>query len=155
APSLFERRRPPGYFGAVALPSSSQLPTCAHTAQGNCMVEVQVIENPTLSAETSRSHALGLNWAPNANFGLSLAHNRIDLRNEMLDLHPEDALWNPDTWQLNTKGQLQGLRLYFDNLGRTFSRNWTLHSDYRFSSVNANQWRLTLDAIAQQQLRRQ
>ena len=155
APSLFERRRPPGYFGAVALPSSSQLPTCAHTAQGNCMVEVQVIENPTLSAETSRSHALGLNWAPNANFGLSLAHNRIDLRNEILDLHPEDALWNPDTWQLNTEGQLQGLRLYFDNLGRTVSRNWTLHSDYRFSSINANQWRLTLDAIAQQQLRRQ
>lgn len=154
APSLFERRRPPGYFGAVALPSAPTLPTCAHPVRGNCMVEVQVIENPALSAETSRSHALGINWTPTADLVLSLAHNRIDLRSEILDLRPEDAYWNPDTWQLDTRGRLQGLRLYFDNLGRTVSRNWTLHGDYRHATTSG-QWRLSLDAIHQQQLRRQ
>jgi len=156
APSLFERRRPPGYFGVVALPASSTLPACAHPVQDNCMVEVQVMENPALSAETSRSHALGLLWAPaGTDFTLSLTHNRIDLHDEILDLRPEDALWNPDTWQLDDNGRLQGLQLYFDNIGRTVSRNWTLHGDYRHATATSGLWRFSLDAIQQQQLRRQ
>ena len=155
APSLFERRRPPGYFGAVALSSSPTLPACAHPVQDNCMIEVQVMENPALSAETSRNQALGLLWTPAASdFSLSLTHNRIDLHDEILDLRPEDAYWNPDTWQLDGNGRLQGLRLYFDNIGRTISRNWTLHGDYRHATT-AGLWRLSLDAIQQQQLRRQ
>ena len=154
APSLFEHRRPPGYFIAVALPASPALPTCAHPTQDYCMVDVQVIENPALAAETSRNHAVGISWAPSVDATLSLTHNHIDLRNGILELRPEDALWNSDTWQLDADGRLQGLQLYFDNLGRTVSRNWALHADYRHTTATANQWRLSLDAIAQQQLRR-
>ena len=48
---------------------------------------------------------------------------------------------------------MQSLRLYFDNIGRTVSRNWVLHGDYLRTSA-AGQWRLSLDALHQQTLRR-
>ncbi len=154
APSLFERRRPPGYFGALLLPASRLLPACAHVHEDGCLVEVEVAENTALSAETSRSHAIGIHWTPSADVSLSLTGNQIDLRSEILALQPADAAWNRDTWQLDNAGRLQGLRLYFDNIGRTRSRNWLLHGDYRRPTPTGGQWQLSLDALHQQQLRR-
>lgn len=155
APSLFERRRPPGYFGTETVPWSSSLPPCAHPADGGCLVDVQVAENTGLAAETSRNHALGVIWNPGTDLSLSLTHNRVDLRNEILALRPADASWNPDTWLLDDDGRLRSLRLYFDNIGRTVSRNWVLHGDYRRPGASVSQWQLSLDAIHQRQLRRQ
>ena len=153
APSLFERRRPPGYFATEALPWSPGLPACAHTADNVCLVDVQVIENTGVKAETSRNQSLGAIWNPRPDLTLSLTHNRVELRNEILALRPADAGWNADTWLLDEHGRLQSLRLYFDNIGQTVSRNWVLHGDY-VRAVPAGQWRFSLDAIHQQALRR-
>jgi len=153
APSLFERRRPPGYFAAETVPWSPGLPPCAHAADGACLVDVQVVENDGVRAETSRNQSLGAIWNPRPEFTLSLTHNRVELRNEILALRPADAAWNPDTWLLDERGRLQSLRLYFDNIGRTVSRNWVLHGDY-LRAASGGQWRLSLDAIHQQTLRR-
>jgi len=153
APSLFERRRPPGYFAAETVPWSPGLPPCAHAADGACLVDVQVVENDGVRAETSRNQSLGAIWNPRPELSLSLTHNRVELRNEILALRPADAAWNPDTWLLDERGRLQSLRLYFDNIGRTVSRNWVLHGDY-LRAASGGQWRLSLDAIHQQTLRR-
>lgn len=154
APSLFERRRPPAYFGMRTLRASPALPPCTlETAQG-CMVDVQVAENPTLAAETARSHSLGASWTPNDALSLTLTHNVVELRNEILALRPEDASWESATWNLDGSGHLQGVRLSFDNLGRTVSRNWVLRGDYRIGQVDSGQWRFTVDALHQQELRR-
>jgi outer membrane receptor protein involved in Fe transport len=153
APSLFERRRPPGYFGAEAIAWSPALPACAHPAGNACLVDVQVVENTGVRAETSRNQSLGAIWSPTPALSLSLTHNRVELRNEILALRPADAGWNADTWLLDERGRLQSLRLYFDNIGRTVSRNWVLHGDYLRTSA-AGQWRLSLDAVHQQTLRR-
>lgn len=154
APSLFERRRPPGYFEPVVLPASTALPACRQrTAQG-CLVDVQVTENTALKAETSRSHTLGVDWSPRDTLSLSLTHNVIELRNEILALRPEDALWHRGSWELDPTGRLQAVRLSFDNVGRTRSRNWVLRGDYHYDTRAHGQWRLSLDALKQQQLRR-
>jgi len=153
APSLFERRRPPGYFGTEAVAWSPALPTCAHPADDACLVDVQVIENAGVEAETSRNQSLGALWNPRPDLSLSLTHNRVELHNEILALRPADAGWNAATWLLDDNGRLQSLRLYFDNIGRTVSRNWVLHGDY-LHAAGAGQWRLSLDAIHQQTLRR-
>lgn len=154
APSLFERRRPPGYFDpAVALPSST-LPPCAYVSAQGCLVDVEVAENAGLKAETSRSHALGVNWSPADAVSLSLTHNVVELRDEILAQHPEDALWNPATWELDDEGALRAVRLSFDNIGRTVSRNWVLRGDYRHDTAGFGQWRLTVDALKQQALDR-
>lgn len=154
APSLFERRRPPADFNQVELPPSSALPPCASpTAQG-CQVDVAVVENPQLKAETTRSQAFGVTWSPASDLSLSLTHNRIELRNEILALQPRDALWNRALWELDDAGQLQSLRLSLDNIGRTVSRNWVLRGEYRHPTRADGQWRLSLDALQQQELRR-
>nr|WP_153164483.1 TonB-dependent receptor [Stenotrophomonas nematodicola] len=154
APSLFERRRPPGYFGQVVLPTSNALPRCAITAAQGCVVDVGVVENSALDAETTRSHSLGVVWSPREDLSLSLTGNVVDLRNEILDLHPADAFWNRATWVLDDAGRLQALRLSFDNIGRTVSRNWVLRGDYRFGRSAEGPWRVSLDALRQQTLRR-
>ncbi|WP_144175989.1 hypothetical protein, partial [Pseudomonas sp. Kh13] len=78
------------------LPASESLPTCARPLRdGGCAVEVEVVENDGLKAETSRSHSLAASWTPNDAFSLSLTHNIVELRNEILALQPSDALWNP------------------------------------------------------------
>ena len=154
APSLFERRRPPGYFDQVVLPASTTLPACSQRTPQGCLVDVQVGENTALKAETSRSHTLGVDWAPLDTLSLSLSHNVIELRNEILALRPEDALWNRGSWALDDTGRLQAVRLSFDNVGRTRSRNWVLRGDYHYDTRAHGQWKLTLDALKQQQLRR-
>lgn len=154
APSLFERRRPPGYFDpAVALPSST-LPRCAYVSAQGCLVDVEVAENAGLNAETSHSHALGVTWSPDEALSLTLTHNVVDLRNEILAQRPEDALWNPDIWVLDDVGALRAVRLSFNNIGRTVSRNWVLRGDYRHDTAGPGQWRITLDALKQQALKR-
>lgn len=155
APSLFERRRPPAYFGLMGLPSSDALPPCARPlGDGGCAVEVEVLENNALKAETSRSHSLAANWMPSDTVSLSLTHNIVQLRNEILALQPGDALWNPDTWQLDDQGRLQDLRLSFANIGRTNSRNWVLRGEYRIDTGDNGQWLFSLDGLRQQELRR-
>ncbi|HBN53104.1 MAG TPA: TonB-dependent receptor, partial [Stenotrophomonas sp.] len=153
APSLFERRRPPGYFGTETVAWSPGMPPCAHPADDACLVDVQVVENAGVKAETSRNQSLGALWNPRPGLNLSLTHNRVELRNEILALRPADAGWNADTWLLDDSGRLRSLRLYFDNIGRTVSRNWVLHGDY-LHAAGAGQWRFSLDAIHQQALRR-
>ncbi|WP_248791336.1 TonB-dependent receptor domain-containing protein, partial [Escherichia coli] len=102
APSLFEQRRPPGYFGAIELPASSALPNCAQSnGNGRCSVTGDVVENDALKAERSRSHSLGATWTPTDAFSLSLTHNIVELRNEILALQPADAVWNSSTWELD------------------------------------------------------
>lgn len=154
APSLFERRRPPGYFEQTVLPTSPALPACAYPTRRGCEVEVEVVENDHLKAETTRSHSLGVSWLPARDVSLSLTHNRVELRNEILALRPQDAVWNRSTWELDEDGALRALRLSFDNIGRTVSRNWVLRGDYRRDTFARGQWRLTLDALKQQELRR-
>lgn len=155
APSLFERRRPPAHFGLLALPASDTLPPCARPLRGGgCAVDVQVVENDGLQAETSRSHSLAASWTPSDAFSLSLTHNIVELRNEILALQPSDALWNPDTWELDAQGRLRDLRLSFDNVGRTTSRNWVLRGEYRIDAGRNGQWLFSLDALKQQELRR-
>lgn len=155
APSLFEQRRPPAYFGLYALPPSDTLPPCARALRdGGCAVRVDVVENDALRAETSRSHSLAASWTPTDTFSLTLTHNIVELRNEILALHPSDALWNPDTWELDEQGRLRDLRLSFDNIGRTSSRNWVLRGEYRIDTGRDGQWLFSLDALKQQTLRR-
>lgn len=155
APSLFERRRPPGYFGLLGLPASDTLPPCARPLRGGgCAVEVEVVENDALKAETSRSHSLAASWTPNDAFSLTLTHNIVELRNEILALQPSDALWNPATWELDEQGRLRDLRLSFDNIGRTTSRNWLLRGEYRIDAGRDGQWLFALDGLKQQELRR-
>ncbi|HDS0949962.1 TPA: TonB-dependent receptor [Stenotrophomonas maltophilia] len=155
APSLFEKRRPPAYFGLLALPASDTLPPCARPLrEGGCAVEVNVVENDALRAETSRSHSLAASWTPTDTFSLSLTHNIVELRNEILALQPGDALWNPDTWELDDQGRLRDLHLSFDNIGRTTSRNWVLRGEYRVDAGRDGQWLFSLDGLKQQELRR-
>lgn len=155
APSLFERRRPPAYFGLQGLPPSDALPPCARPLRGGgCAVDVRVVENDALGAETSRSHSLAASWTPDDRFSLSLTHNIVELRNEILALQPGDALWNPDTWELDEQGRLRALNLSFDNIGRTTSRNWVLRGEYRIDAGSNGQWLFSLDGLAQQELRR-
>ena len=155
APSLFEQRRPPGQFGTLTLPAASTLPACAQSAaDGRCRVTAEVEENPALKAERSRSHSLAASWSPDDAFSLSLTHNIVELRNEILALQPADAVWNRDTWQLDEDGRLESLRLSFDNIGRTTSRNWVLRGEYRVDAGGNGQWLFSLDALKQQELRR-
>ncbi|MCC7635984.1 TonB-dependent receptor [Stenotrophomonas rhizophila] len=154
APSLFERRRPPADDDAVVLPPSSALPPCAQPSTQGCVLDVAVVENRNLEPETTRSYALGVTWTPASALSLSLTHNRVELRNEILALRPQDAQWNRRLWALDEAGQLQSLRLSFDNIGRTVSRNWVLRGDYRRATGADGQWQLSLDALRQQVLRR-
>ncbi len=155
APSLFEQRRPPGYFGSITLPVSSALPECAiATRGGGCSVTANVVENDALKAERSRSHSLAATWTPDDTFSLSLTHNIVELRNEILALQPSDAVWNRSTWELDEDGHLGSLRLSFDNIGRTTSRNWVLRGEYRIDSGSNGQWLFSLDALKQQELLR-
>jgi outer membrane receptor for ferrienterochelin and colicin len=59
-----------------------------------------VVENDALKAERSRSHSLAATWTPTDAFSLSLTHNIVELRNEILALQPADAVWNraPGSW---------------------------------------------------------
>lgn len=155
APSLFEQRRPPGQFDILTLPASAALPPCAESApDGRCRVTADVEENTTLKAESSRSHSLAATWSPSDAFSLSLTHNIVELRNEILALQASDAVWNRDTWQLDEDGKLRSLRLSFDNIGRTTSRNWVLRAEYRIDTGSNGQWMFSLDALEQQELRR-
>lgn len=156
APSLFEQRRPPGYFGAIELPASSALPDCAQSSgNGRCSVTVDVVENDALKAERSRSHSLGATWTPTDAFSLSLTHNIVELRNEILALQPADAVWNSSTWELDEDGRLYNLRLSFDNIGRTTSRNLVLRGEYHIDTRSTGQWLFSVDALKQQELRRE
>lgn len=153
APSLFERRRPPGYFEPVVALPSSTMPPCAYPSAQGCLLDVEVAENAGLKAETSRSHGLGVSWSPGDALSLSLAHTVVDLRNEILAQRPEDALWHPGIWELDADGALRAVRLSFDNIGRTVSRNWVLRGDYRPDTAGRGEWRVTLDALKQQALK--
>lgn len=154
APSLFERRRPPGYFEPVVALASGTLHPCAHESAQGCVVDVEVAESAGLKAETSRSHALGVSWSPDNALSLSLTHNVVDLRNEILAQRPEDALWNPDIRERDADGALRAVRLSFDNIGRTVLRNWMLRGDYRHDTAGRGQLWVTLDAVKQQALKR-
>ena len=73
----------------------------AEQRQRRCSVTVDVVENDALKAERSRSHSLGATWTPTDTFSLSLTHNIVELRNEILALQPADAVWNRSTWELD------------------------------------------------------
>ncbi|TGU14647.1 hypothetical protein, partial [Mesorhizobium sp. M2D.F.Ca.ET.153.01.1.1] len=86
---------------------------------------------------------------------LSLTHNIVELRNEILALQPADAVWNRSTWELDVEGRLYNLRLSFDNIGRTTSRNFVLRGEYHIDTGSTGQWLFSLDALKQQALRRE
>ncbi len=76
---------PPGLFRCDRAAASSALPDCAQSSgNGRCSVTVDVVENDALKAERSRSHSLAATWTPTDTFSLSLTHNIVELRNEIL-----------------------------------------------------------------------
>lgn len=158
APSLYEQRRPPAYFEQAVLPAASALPPCAQTlTDGSCVVGVEVAESTGLRPETSRSHSLGAYWTPTDALSLSISHTIVELRNEILALQPADAAWNRQTWVLDDQQRLRDVQLSFDNIGRTRSRNWVLRGTYQVGDAQAarGQWTLGVDALVQQELRRE
>jgi hypothetical protein len=81
-------------------PSPAHCHLCTEQRDGRCSVTADVVENDALKAERSRSHSLAATWSPSDAFSLSLTHNIVELRNEILALQPADAVWNraPGSW---------------------------------------------------------
>ncbi|MBU8975030.1 MULTISPECIES: TonB-dependent receptor [unclassified Lysobacter] len=161
APSLFELRRPSvggGTFAAVE--ATPGLAPCAIPTNFEgvdyCIVEHGAIENPNLQPETSRSHTLGLVWAPTESFDLSLDRFRIRRRNEIVTT---DAVADPESFPLSVErdeqGQLVAINDYFTNVGRTEVEGWELQSEYRLDTTAAGRFTFRLAASYLSKLERQ
>ena len=132
APSLFETRRPSVVDELDLVPETPGLAPCAYVFafgpdERYCLIGRSARENPDLRPETSRSHTVGLVWAPAANFSASLDHFRIRRSNEIL---PGSATDDPEAFPLSLvrdeNGELIGIDAYFANVGLTDVRGWEL-----------------------------
>lgn len=161
APSLFELRRPAvaGTIDAVEM-TDALAPCLISSTLDNgvtyCLVEHGAIENPDLEPETSRSATLGMVWAPDDSFDLSLDHFRIRRRNEIVTT---DALADPEAFPLslerNEAGELVAINDYFANVGRTEVEGWELQGEYRLDTTRAGRFTFRLAASYLSKLERQ
>lgn len=140
APSLYEQRRPSLYEGVEFVRQTPQMGECLYRLEidrdtAYCLVSRSAIENPDLRPETSRSHTIGLVWAPTRNFSLSVDHFRIQRRNEILPGSLlDDAEAFPLSGERDEYGQLFGIRDYFANVGRSDVRGWDIEAQYQFAT---------------------
>lgn len=140
APSLFELRRPNVVDNIGLVEQTATLAPCAYPfalTDGSiyCLVERSAIDNPQLQAETSRSHTLGLVWAPSRNVSVSLDHFRIRRENEILAVDAlADAASFPRSQVRDADGLLIGVNDYFENVGRTDVSGWELEGHYWFDT---------------------
>ncbi|MFC5568503.1 TonB-dependent receptor domain-containing protein [Lysobacter yangpyeongensis] len=150
APSLFEQRRPSVFDYYDVIVWNPELGPCRYSARlaagdAYCLVLRGAMENPDLDPETSRSHTLGLVWAPDADLSLSLDHFRIERRNEIL---PGNAIDDPSAFPLSIvrdeDGLLIGINDYFANVGRTDVRGWDWDARYRLQTARAGRWTFDL-----------
>jgi outer membrane receptor protein involved in Fe transport len=161
APSLFELRRPSlagGTFEVVeATPGvvPCAIPT-SFMGVDYCIVTHGAVENPDLAPETSRSHTLGVVWAPTQSFDVSLDRFRIRRRNEIVTTN---ALADPEAFPLSLQrdeqGQLVAVNDYFINVGRTQVDGWELQSEYRLDTNAAGRFTFRLAASYLESLERQ
>jgi len=161
APSLFELRRPSiagGTFEVVE--ATPALAPCAIPTNfmgvDYCIVTHGAAENPDLAPETSRSHTLGVVWAPTQAFDVSLDRFRIRRRNEIVTTN---ALADPEAFPLSLErdeqGQLVAVNDYFTNVGRTQVDGWELQSEYRLDTDAAGRFTFRLAASYLDSLERQ
>ena len=141
APSLFELRRPTVFDSFTFVPESPGLSPCRFPIGGYCLVLRGALENPRLEPETSRSHTLGVVWAPTPAFSLSVDQFRIERRNEIL---PGNAIDDPQAFPLSLErdenGLLIGINDYFANVGRTDVRGWEWEGRYQRETVQMGRW---------------
>jgi outer membrane receptor protein involved in Fe transport len=141
APSLFELRRPTVLEYSDVVRETPGLGPCRVAAAGYCLVLRGAQENPHLEPETSRSHTLGLVWAPTPAFSLSVDQFRIERRNEIL---PGSAIDDPQSFPLSLQrdenGLLVGINDYFANVGRTDVRGWEWEGRYRLETERVGRW---------------
>jgi len=161
APSLFELRRPSiggGTFEVVE--ATPALAPCAIPTSfmglDYCIVTHGAVENPDIAPETSRSHTLGLVWAPTQAFDVSLDRFRIRRRNEIVTTN---ALADPEAFPLalerDAQGRLVAINDYFTNVGRTQVDGWELQSEYRLDTNAAGRFTFRLAASYLESLERQ
>ncbi|MDR0182648.1 TonB-dependent receptor [Lysobacter arvi] len=161
APSLFELRRPSiagGTFEVVE--ATPAIAPCAIPTNfmgvDYCIVTHGAVENPDLAPETSRSHTLGLVWAPTQAFDVSLDRFRIRRRNEIVTTN---ALADPAAFPLSLERDAQGnliaVNEYFTNVGRTQVDGWELQSEYRLDTREAGRFTFRLAASYLDSLTRQ
>jgi len=141
APSLFELRRPTvlDYYDVVR--ETPGIGPCRLPVAGYCVVLRGALENPQLEPETSRSHTLGLVWAPTPDLSFSVDQFRIERRNEIL---PGSAIDDPQAFPLSLErdenGLLIGINDYFANVGRTDVRGWEWEGRYRLETQRLGSW---------------
>ena len=160
APSLFELRRPSiagGTFEVVeATPAVAPcaIPT-SFMGVDYCIVTHGAVENPDIAPETSRSHTLGLVWAPTQSFDVSLDRFRIRRRNEIVTTNAiADPAAFPLSLQRDNEGRLIAVNDYFTNVGRTQVDGWELQSEYRLDTTSAGHFTFRLAASYLQSLTR-
>jgi outer membrane receptor protein involved in Fe transport len=161
APSLFETRRPSIGGGTLeAVVATPALAPCgiptSFEGVDYCLVTHGAIENPDLQPETSRSHTLGVVWAPTASFDLSVDRFRIRRRNEIVTTN---AVADPEAFPLSLErdeeGRLVAINDYFTNVGRTQVAGWELQSEYRLDTDARGRFTFRLAASYLSQLERQ
>jgi len=114
---MFERRRPPGYFGLYGLPASESLPPCARPLRdGGCAVEVEVAEND------------GLKW-----------FNRMYMMvTKEVDLSPPAGGWKDAAWLLRLDVVFAGFYFraisgFLEGAGQTAS-SWSVLMKARYEA---------------------
>lgn len=160
APSLFELRRPNVFERLAFVLENEAVAPCAISIPidvgiSYCLVTLGAHENPDLRPETSRSHTLGMMWAPSRRFSLSLDHFRIQRRNEILPGSALDDLAAfPQSLQRDEAGRLIGIDQYFENVGRSDVRGWELDAQYALDTVRYGRYSLRLSGHHLQRLER-
>lgn len=141
APSLFELRRPTVLDHYDVVQETPGLGPCRFALSGYCLVLRGAQENSQLEPETSRSHTLGLVWAPTPDLSLSIDQFRIERRNEIL---PGSAIDDPQSFPLSLQrdddGLLIGINDYFANVGRSDVRGWEWEGRYRMDTERLGHW---------------
>ncbi|AWV06834.1 TonB-dependent receptor [Marilutibacter maris] len=164
-PSLFELRRPNVIPQSKLVPASDALRPCLEEvvidpsvlqrlaqfrlAPSYCRVELGAFENPNLVPETSRSHTLGMVWAPSPDFSLSFDHFRIRRDNEIAQgnvLDSPEAF--PESVRRDKGGRLVGIDSYYQNIGRSDIRGWEAEMRWHVDAGDAG--RLSLTAAVHQ-----
>lgn len=157
-PSLFELRRPNVIPESKLVPASDALRPCleeviidplirqvvGQLAPSYCRVDLGAFENPNLVPETSRSHTLGMVWAPSPDFSLSFDHFRIRRDNEIAQgnlLDSPEAF--PESAQRDKDGRLVGIDSYYQNIGRSDIRGWEAEMRWRVEAGDAGRLSLT------------
>ncbi|MCF7222658.1 TonB-dependent receptor [Marilutibacter chinensis] len=151
-PSLFELRRPNVIEERTFVLQTDELGPCADElaltpSRSLCLVTLGALENPDLEPETSRSHTLGIVWAPSPDFSLSFDHFRIRRNNEILPGSAFDDLAAfPDSLRRNADGQLVAIDRYFENVGVTDVRGWEAEMRWHLDAGDAGDFSLVLAA---------